>query len=71
MTRETLFSEVEIPSVPSISSLSIWNDEILSNIMLHSPADVMCCPSLQARRGYRLYCSTLFGTRWATWAEGG
>ena len=36
---------------PMINSLSIANDEILSDIILHNADDPMCCPTLQTRQG--------------------
>ena len=64
-------ASVFIDDRPMISSLSITNDEIISDLVIHGTADAMCCPSLKTQQGYRLYGSTLVETRLATWEAGG
>ncbi len=72
---DTSGAPVNIDSVPLddrpiINGLSISNDEILADVVIHGVTDPGCCPGLKSQLGFRLYGSQMVLTRGASWPAG-
>lgn len=56
---------------PQLTALSIENDEIFLDAVIHGPDEPMCCPTLRTSRHYRFVDNQLDMTDYATFTSDG
>ena len=67
----TFLTSAIVDDRPQLNALSIENDEILVDAIIHGSTDPMCCPTLHTTRRYRLVNDQLDMTNLATFTPDG